>query len=85
VLDPHTTALLNQLGFDSGTIEAVLSGAMVFTLVTLAAAIPTVMIARRKNRSRTLWLLFALSIPVIPLLLIWLLPAVAPDKPPPQQ
>jgi hypothetical protein len=42
----------------------------------LVTAIPTGIIARRKNRSRGLWLLFALSIPVLPLLLVWLLPAL---------
>ena len=43
------------------------------------------MIARRKNRSRTLWLLFALSIPLVPLLLICLLPKLPDAKPPAEQ
>jgi hypothetical protein len=76
MLDPNTTALLNQLGFDAGLVETMLSSAILFTALTLVTAIPTGIIAKRKGRSRTLWLLFALSIPVVPLLLIWLLPAV---------
>ena len=85
MLDPNTTALLNQLGYDAGSIESLMSGAILFTVATLLAAIPTAMIARRKNRSRTLWLLFALSLPLVPLLLIWLLPKLPDPKPPAEQ
>ncbi len=85
MLDPNTTALLNQLGYDAGTIESLMSGAILIMVATLLAAIPTAMIARRKNRSRTLWLLFALSIPLVPLLLICLLPALPRAKPPAEQ
>jgi len=76
MLDPNTIALLNQLGFDAGFVETLLTSAIQLTVVAVVTAIPTVIIAKRKGRSRTLWLLFALSIPLIPLLLIWLLPAV---------
>jgi hypothetical protein len=76
MLDPNTTALLNQLGFDAGLVETMLSGAIWLTVLSLVTAIPTVIIAKQKRRSRTLWFLFALLIPVVPLLLIWLLPAV---------
>ena len=62
-----------------------MSGALLFTVAALLAAIPTVIIARRKNRSRMLWLLLALSIPVVPLLLICLLPKLPPAKPPEEQ
>jgi len=79
MLDPNTVDLLKQLGLDSGNVEALVSGAIVLTVVTIIAAIPTVMIAKRKGRSRMLWLVLALSIPVLPLLLIWVLPKV-PDK-----
>jgi len=82
MLDANTTALLNQLGYDAGLVESLLSGALVFTVVTVVAAIPTAMIARRKGRSTTLWLLFALSIPLLPLLLIWLLPKLPSAGPP---
>ena len=85
MLDANTTALLNQLGYDAGTIESLMSGALLFTVATLLAAIPTVIIARRKNRSRMLWLLLALSIPVVPLLLICLLPKRPPAKPAKEQ
>lgn len=85
MLDPNTTTLLNQLGYDAGTIESLMSGAILIMVATLLAAIPTAMIARRKNRSRTLWLLFALSIPLVPLLLICLLPALPRAKPPAEQ
>jgi len=78
VLDPNTTALLNQLGFDAGLIETLLSSAILISILALVTAIPTGLIAKQKGRSRTLWLLFALSIPLLPLLLVWLLPAI-PD------
>jgi len=76
MLDPNTTTLLNQLGFDAGSIESLMSSAILFTVLTLATAIPTGMIAKRKGRSTTLWVVLALSIPVVPLLLVWLLPEV---------
>ena len=85
MLDPSTTALLGQLGLDAGAVEALVSGALWITVATLLAAIPTVMIAQRKNRSRMLWLLFALSIPVLPLLLVCLLPKLPAAKPPAEQ
>jgi RsiW-degrading membrane proteinase PrsW (M82 family) len=81
MLDPQTIAQLNQLGFDAGTLEPLMSGAIYLTVVTVIAAIPTAMIARRKGRSRTFWLLFALSIPVLPLLMVWLLPDLRRDEP----
>ena len=85
MLDPNTVALLRQLGLDAGSIEALASAVMVLTVLTLVTAVPTAIIAKRKNRSRTLWLLFALSIPVIPLLLVWLLPKRPAAAPPPEQ
>lgn len=85
-LDPNTTALLQQLGYDAATIDALVSSLIVLTIVSVIAAIPTVMIARRKGRSPALWLLFALSVPVLPLLLVWWLPKVpklpGADRPP---
>ncbi|TRZ97628.1 MAG: hypothetical protein D4R84_04955 [Rhodocyclaceae bacterium] len=84
MLDANTIALLNQLGINAADLESLLWGASLLTGLTILAAIPTAIIAKGKGRSRGLWLLFALSIPVIPLLLIWLLPAV-PADPPPQQ
>ena len=83
MLDPQTIDLLRQLGVDAGNLEALLASAAILTVATLAAVIPTGIIASRKNRSRGLWLLFALSIPVLPLLLVWLLPPLpAPPAPP---
>lgn len=76
MLDPQTIELLRQLGVDPANIDSLIFSAVVLTALTVVAAIPTVMLAGRKHRSRTLWLLFALSIPVIPLLLVWLLPAL---------
>ena len=80
MLDPQTTALLRQLGVDAANIESLLASAAILSVVALVTAIPTVIIAKRKNRSRGLWLLFALSIPVLPLLLIWLLPALSSER-----
>lgn len=79
MLDPRTIELLQQLGVDPATAESLLVGATVLTVVAIVAAIPTVIIAARKRRSRTLWLLFALSIPVLPLLLVWWLPELPAD------
>jgi len=83
MLDPQTIELLRQLGVDASNLEPLLASAAILTVATLAAVIPTGIIASRKNRSRGLWLLFALSIPVLPLLLVWLLPPrPAPPTPP---
>ena len=85
MLDANTTALLGQLGLNADAIESLISASIVLTVLALAAAIPTAVIAKRRGRSRTLWVLFALTIPVLPLLLVWLLPkAKAPaDGSPP--
>ena len=74
MFDPQTMELLRQLGVDPASVESLVFSAAIFTVLTVASAIPTGIIARRKRRSRSLWLLFALSLPVIPLLLVWLLP-----------
>ncbi len=85
MLDPQASALLNQLGYDAGAIESLLTSAILLSVVALATAVPTAIIAKRKGRSRTLWLLFALSIPVLPLLLVWLLPKRPARMPDPEQ
>ena len=81
MLDPQTLALLRQLGFDVANLDALLASAAIFTGVMLAMAVPTAIIAGRKNRSRSLWVFFALSVPLLPLLLVWLLPALPPSEP----
>ncbi len=73
-LDPQITALLQQLGYDAAAIESLVFSAMLLTVMALVTAVPTAIIAKRKGRSRSLWLLFALSLPVVPLLIVWLLP-----------
>lgn len=80
MLDPQTIALLRQLGFDVADLEPLLASAAILTGVMLVTAIPTAIIAGHKNRSRSLWVFFALSIPLLPLLLIWLLPALPVDR-----
>ncbi len=75
MLDPQTTELVRQLGFDPSAIEALLSWAIYLTALTVLAAIPTGIIAKRKGRSIGGWVVFALSLPVVPLLIIWLLPS----------
>lgn len=74
MLDPNTLALLDQFGIDAGAIEAAVSALAIITALTLATAVPTVIVARQKGRSVAGWLFLALSIPVLPLLLVWLLP-----------
>ncbi|MDZ4253240.1 MAG: hypothetical protein U1A72_11800 [Sulfuritalea sp.] len=80
MLDANTVAQLNQLGISTGTIESALSGLIVLTVLSVVAAIPTAILAKRKGRSVAGWLILALSIPVLPLLLIWLLPKL-PQRP----
>ncbi len=79
MLDPQTTALLSQIGYDPASVEALLSGGLYLTLATVLAAIPTGMIARRKGRSAARWVLFALSFPLVPLLIIYLLRPLGDD------
>lgn len=79
-LDPQITALLQQLGYDVATIESLVFSATLITIMALVTAVPTAIIAKRKGRSRSLWLLFALSLPVIPLLIVWLLPKLPSDR-----
>jgi hypothetical protein len=54
MLDPNTTALLNQLGFDAGLVETMLWSAILFTVLTLVAAIPTGIIAAYRSGELTL-------------------------------
>jgi hypothetical protein len=82
MLDPNTIALLGQLGISADTIESALSFLAVLTVVTVAATIPTAILAKKKRRSVTGWIFLALSIPVVPLLLIWLAPTLPPKFPP---
>ncbi|MBU0752203.1 MAG: hypothetical protein KJ787_13100 [Gammaproteobacteria bacterium] len=74
MLDPDAVALLGQLGISPEMIEASLSALLFLTILTVATAIPTAVLAKRKGRSVTGWVILALSLPVVPLLLIWLLP-----------
>jgi hypothetical protein len=80
MLDPQTLALLQQFGIPAETAEAAVAGLLWLTGVTVAAAIPTALLARRKGRSVLGWTLLALSLPLLPLLLVWLLP---PKQKPP--
>jgi hypothetical protein len=75
MLDPQLTALLGELGVDPATIEAVVTGAVYLTIVSVVAAVPTGIVARRKGRSVIGWVVFALSVPLLPLIIVWLLPS----------
>ncbi|MBK6639459.1 MAG: hypothetical protein IPH08_02035 [Rhodocyclaceae bacterium] len=83
MLDPQTIELLRQLGYDPTLVERVLSAGLWITLATVLAAIPTGIIARRRGRSVVGWVLLALSLPLIPLLLVYRLPAQKPEQPAP--
>ena len=74
MLDPQTSALLAQFGYDPATIESILAWAVYLSIVAAIAAIPTGMIARRKGRSVAGWVVFALCIPILPLLVVWRMP-----------
>lgn len=80
MLDPNTAALLSQLGVAPESVEAAVAGLVWLTVVSIAAAVPTAIVARRKRRSVVGWLVFALTIPVLPLLIVWLLPARPPKS-----
>ena len=77
MLDPTTLAALNQLGITAEMVDTATSTVIWLTLVTVATAIPTAVIARRKGRSAAAWIVLALSIPLLPLLLVWWLPKKA--------
>jgi hypothetical protein len=80
MLDPNTIALLDQFGIGADAIEAAISALAIVTALTLTAAVPTAIVARQKGRSVAGWLFLALSIPVLPLLLVWLLPKLPDGK-----
>ena len=73
--DSQIFEVLAELGYDPAAIQAMLSWALWLTIVSVIAAIPTGMIARRKGRSVAGWVIFALCVPVVPLLIVALLPA----------
>ena len=83
--DPQLSALLVNLGYDPNTVESLITIGIYLTVVSIVAAIPTGIIARRKGRSAVEWVIFALCIPVLPLLIVWLLPrkksGVKPEGP----
>jgi len=74
MLDPQSSALLREFGLDPATVEAVITWSVYLTIASVVAAIPTGVIARRKGRSVTGWVIFALCIPLLPLAIVWLLP-----------
>jgi hypothetical protein len=73
MLDPQISALLIQFGYDPKTVEALIEGALYLTVVAVVAAIPTGFIAKRKGRSVSGWVIFALSVPLLPLMIVSLL------------
>ncbi len=75
MLDPQLSALLTDLGVDPATVDTLLTASVYLTIVSVVAAVPTAMIAKRKGRSVTGWVIFALCVPLLPLLIVWLLPA----------
>ena len=75
MLDPQLSALLIEFGYDPKTIEAMLSGAIYLTIISVVAAVPTGLFAKRKSRSVSGWVIFALCVPVLPLVIVWLLPS----------
>jgi predicted PurR-regulated permease PerM len=76
MIDPNTLALLSLAGISPENAESAITGFALATVLTLVTAIPTVMLARRKGRSVAFWLVLALSFPLLPLLVLWLLPEI---------
>jgi amino acid transporter len=81
MLDPQISALLAELGYDPKSIDALVTGSVYLTIVAVLVAVPTGFVARRKGRSVTRWVIFALIVPVLPLLVVSLLPSKK-GKPP---
>jgi hypothetical protein len=80
MLDANTIALLNQLGISTEAIDAAMTGMAVLTVLAIVAAIPTAMLAKRKGRSVAWWTIFALTIPLLPLVVVWLLPRTSASR-----
>jgi amino acid transporter len=75
MLDPQISALLLELGYDPKSVDALVSAAIYLTIVAVLAAVPTGVIARKKGRSLARWVIFALTVPILPLVIVWLLPS----------
>jgi hypothetical protein len=75
MLGPGLSAQLAQLGIDPATVETLIRVSIYLTIASVIAAIPTGVIARRKARSVSGWVIFALCVPLLPLLIVWLLPS----------
>jgi len=74
MLDPQVSALLGELGADPATVEKVIAASIYLTIASVVTAIPTGLIAKRKGRSVAGWVVFALCVPLLPLVIVWLLP-----------
>ena len=73
--DAQLSQLLSQLGYDPATIKSLMDWAIWLTVLTVVAAVPTALIARRKGRSVSGWVIFALCVPLLPWVIVWLLPS----------
>ena len=80
MLDPQLSALLKEVGFDPAIIESLIRWSIYLTIASVLTAIPTGLIAKRRGRSVAGWVLFALCLPVLPMLLVWLLPGRKPQQ-----
>lgn len=80
MIDANTAAVLAQFGVDAAMLEYLLPLAAGITVLTLVTVIPTGVVASSKGRSRAFWMMLALSFPVLPLLVVWLLPSVKSVK-----
>ncbi|HUK03814.1 MAG TPA: hypothetical protein VLV90_01880 [Burkholderiales bacterium] len=78
MLDPQISALLHELGYDPAIVESLIRWSIYLTIASVLAAIPTGVIAKRRGRSVAGWVIFALCVPVLPMLLVWLLPGKKP-------
>lgn len=72
----NTVAYLIQSGFMASVMDAATSWLIFLIALTIAAAISTCFLAKSKGRSVIWWVTFALAIPVVPLVIVWLLPVL---------
>jgi ABC-type spermidine/putrescine transport system permease subunit I len=73
-MDSQIYSMLADLGFDRAMVDAMVSVLAIVTILTLLLAVPTGIIAHRNGRSAASWVIFALCVPLLPLVIVWLLP-----------
>ncbi len=80
MLSPEIAAILTRFGISAESLDTAIGSLFYITVITLLTSVATWLVAKRKHRSVILWVSLALSVPVLPLLILWFLPDVTPDQ-----